>query len=246
MDQPAGHDAGRGRGGDVPATLRADARRNRRSIVEAAAQVFAEQGIAAPLADVAQCAGVGIATLYRRFPDRDSLISAVFEGKMAHHADLVDAALAHEDAWDGFCGYVRAVCTMQQEDHGFMNVLTMRYPPGQAAALEAHRTRALRGFTTLVRHAKAGGRLRADFSDRDMPLLLMAHAGVVEATGNAVPELAERLVAYMLDAFAAVPADRPELPKAPGASRLHAALTQPGDCGGNPAGLQLHPVEKPG
>jgi AcrR family transcriptional regulator len=246
MEQPGRHDAGARHSGDAPVGLRADARRNHRRIVAAAAQVFAEHGIGAPLTDVAQLADVGIATLYRRFPNRESLINAVFVGKMTDHAELVETALALEDPWDGFCWYIRAVCRMQQEDHGFMNVLTTRFEPGRAAGLEAQRTRAFRGFTTLVRHAKHGGKLRTDFSDRDMPLLLMAHAGVVEATGNDIPELAERLVAYLLDAFAANPAVRQELPKPPGARRLHAALSQPGSCGGKPAGRQVHPLEKPG
>src|SRR6478735_3090144 len=56
--------------------LRADAERNRERIVSAAARLFAEQGLSVPLEDVARAAGVGVATLYRRFPTRTDLAIA--------------------------------------------------------------------------------------------------------------------------------------------------------------------------
>ena len=64
-------------------TLRADAARNRASIVEAARDVFAEQGLEAPLDEIAKRAGTGNATLYRRFPNRGDLVAAVFADRMA-------------------------------------------------------------------------------------------------------------------------------------------------------------------
>ncbi|MGO4385634.1 TetR/AcrR family transcriptional regulator [Specibacter sp. RAF43] len=215
--------------GSAP-SLRSDAARNRASIVAAAAAVFAEQGIEAPLTDVARRAGVGIATLYRRFPDRDRLIDAVFAGKMGDYAGVADDALAMADPWTGFCWYVHTVCAMQSADHGFMNVLSTRFPSENAAALEAQRVRAFRGFNRLVALAKKTGRLRADFSDRDLPMLLMAHAGIVEATGNTVPELSARFVAYMIEAFSAGPDLRAALPNPPRASALQAAMARSGNC----------------
>ena len=59
--------------------LRADAERNRAKILDAAAQVFAEQGLDASLDEVAAAAGVGVGTVYRRFPDKDALIGALFD-----------------------------------------------------------------------------------------------------------------------------------------------------------------------
>jgi AcrR family transcriptional regulator len=58
--------------------LRADARDNRRRLLDAARDVFIEQGPGAPLDEIARRAGTGIATLYRRFPDRQALIRGVF------------------------------------------------------------------------------------------------------------------------------------------------------------------------
>jgi AcrR family transcriptional regulator len=74
--------------------LRADARRNREQLLAAARDVFVEQGPAAPLDEIARRAGVGIATLYRRFPDRESLMRAVLLdvlGRVGHQARLAQA-----------------------------------------------------------------------------------------------------------------------------------------------------------
>lgn len=62
---------------DATPRLRADARRNRDRIIAAARTVFTERGTEVPMEEIARAAGVGTGTLYRRFPDRDSLISAV-------------------------------------------------------------------------------------------------------------------------------------------------------------------------
>ena len=58
--------------------LRADAERNRRRMLEAAAEVFATRGLAATLDDVAHHAGLGVGTVYRRFADKDALVEALF------------------------------------------------------------------------------------------------------------------------------------------------------------------------
>ena len=99
-------------------TLRADAARNRQAIVEAARAVFAEQGLDAPLDEIAKRAGTGNATLYRRFPQRADLVAAVFADRMAEHVAAVEAGLADDDPWRGFASYIEAVGAMQARDHG--------------------------------------------------------------------------------------------------------------------------------
>jgi AcrR family transcriptional regulator len=200
--------------------LRADAARNRARIVAAAREVFAERGLSAPMDEVARRAGVGVATLYRRFPTRAALIAGVFETKMAAYADSVEQALAEPDAWAGFCGHVERVCAMQAEDRGFTDVLTMTFPTDKR--FEAARARAYDCFVELIDRAKAAGRLRADFVPEDMVMLLMANAGVINATGDAAPETWRRLVAYLIQAFAAGSAK--PLPDPPTPRRIYRAL----------------------
>lgn len=182
--------------------------------------MFAEQGLEAPMAEVARRAGVGAATLFRRFPTRDHLIAAAFAAKMAAYAQATDEALADPDPWNGFCRYVEKVCAMQAGDRGFTHVLTMTFPA--VKIFEAERDRAAAGFAELIGNAKAAGRLRPDFAHQDLVMVLMANAGVVSATAGAAPDTWRRLVAYLLQAFAA-PAREP-LPDPPAPGQLYRAL----------------------
>src|SRR5215213_9524025 len=167
-------------------SLRADAERNRRRIVEAAQAVFADAGLAVPLEVIAQRAGVGIATLYRRFPTREDLVAASFAPKMAEYLAAIEEALRAADAWDGLCGFVARACAMQAADRGLSDVLALTFPT--AKALEAQRALAYRGLAELVGRAQTQGTLRPDFTLEDVVLLLMANAGVVQATREAAPE----------------------------------------------------------
>jgi AcrR family transcriptional regulator len=208
------------RAAPAPQALRADAERNRARILLAARDVFAEQGLDAPVTEVARRADVGIATLLRRFPTREDLITATFADKMTAYAKAIEVALTDPDPWQGFCTYIEEVCAMQAADRGFCNVLTLTFPA--AKSFEAERTRAYRGFTELIRRAKSAGKLRPDFSAEDLPLLLMANAGVISATGDAAPAAWRRLVGYFLQAAAAQTA--PPLPAAPTPRQMYRAL----------------------
>jgi AcrR family transcriptional regulator len=195
-------------------TLRVDAQRNRELILAAAREVFAERGLDASLNEVARRAGVGVATLFRRFPTRDELIAATFADRMNEYATLIEKALADPDPWHGFCDYVRGICAMQVGDRGFTDLLTQSFP--SAKALETQRDQTFHRFTELVNRAKEAGTLRADFVAEDLPMLLMANAGVVAATADAAPQTSPRLVAYLLQAFdarAAEPLPAPPTPR---------------------------------
>jgi AcrR family transcriptional regulator len=211
---PSAHD------GDCKQALRTDAERNRSRVLAAAHEVFADQGLEAPMTEVARRAGVGIATLYRRFPTREDLITAAFADKMTAYANAIDTALADPDPWHGFCVYIERVCAMQAADRGFTHVLTLTFPA--AKAFEAERDRAYYGFIELITRAKDAGRLRPDFSPEDLILVLMANAGVISATGDAAPNTWRRLVAYLTQAFAAEAAQ--PLPDPPTPRQMYRAL----------------------
>ena len=202
------------------APLRCDAQRNRAALVAAAHEVFAEQGLGAPMAEVARRAGVGIATLFRRFPARDDLITATFAATMSDYTRAIDVAAADPDPWLGFCGYVQKVCAMQAYDRGFTDVLTRIFP--NDPCFEAERDRAFRAFAQLVARAKAVGRLRPDFAAEDLVMMLMANAGVINATGSAAAATSPRLVAYLLQACAAEVAQ--PLPPPPTPRAMYTAL----------------------
>lgn len=204
-------------GGDE---LRTDAARNRGRILEAARALFAEQGLSVPIEQIAARADVGIATLYRRFPTREDLIIASFEEKMRGYLDAVESALANPDPWSGFSVWVHRICAMQASDHGLRAVLTMSFPI--APHFEADRKRAYNAASELIRRAKATGELRDDFTIEDIPLLLMANAGVLQATAGIAPNAWKRFTALMLESFRAECAGT--LPKAPSPHQMKKAM----------------------
>ncbi|MGP4011444.1 TetR/AcrR family transcriptional regulator [Streptomyces sp. 4N124] len=211
---------------DGPAAqpLRSDAERNRERITVAARKVFARDGLGASMASVAREAGVGIATMFRRFPTKEELVDAVFIDRMDAYADAVAVALEDPDPWHGFVGYIEAACAMQAADSGFADVLTTTFPT--AKALERRRNEAYEGMVELISRAKATGRLREDFDSSDLVLLHMANAGVVNATGDAAPDAWRRVVALLVQSFEA-PARAP-LPASPGHDALYRAMLRAG------------------
>lgn len=199
---------------DATPGLRLDAERNRQAILCAAAAVFSRRGTSAPLDEVAREAGVGIATLYRRFPDRDDLIAAVFEEKMSIYADMSEAAAerARTEPWEAFSAYVRFILAEQASDPGFSDVLLAPLS-GSAAFAEQHR-RALTATTALIARVVAAGVVRPDFDHSDLYLLTLANAGLARTSRRSREAASHRLGEYMLDAFrAAGSAPLPAPPK---------------------------------
>lgn len=202
--------------------LRADAALNRRKLVAAARELFAEEGLDVSMRQIALRAGVGEPTLRRRFASKEELISEVFSDKVALYADEAERALDAADAWEGFAGFVRRIARMQLADRGFTQVLTMTFPASMAT--ETQRRRAYQAITTLIDRARDQGVLRPDFSPEDIVLVLMAHAGVVAAAGDLASTFSHRLLEYLLEAFAAPGIRR--LPPAPSPAETYRALLQ--------------------
>ncbi|MBJ7472593.1 MAG: TetR/AcrR family transcriptional regulator [Solirubrobacteraceae bacterium] len=111
--------------------LRADARRNRDALLAAARDVFASEGLDAPLDAIAKEAGVGRATLYRRFPTRDTLIAAIFEDDF----DALEAAASGaEDPSRALFAILDTAFEMQRHNLGFTELFTRR-PPAEDVLL---------------------------------------------------------------------------------------------------------------
>ena len=230
------HAAAAGAAPAIPARcLRADAIRNREAVVSAAQEVFAEAGLDAPLEEIARRAGVGIGTLYRRFPSREQLISAALIGKITAYADAAEQALAEPDPWAGFTGLVRRICAMQAGDRGLADLLLITLAPSEQ--LEAIRARANRNVIALIDRAKAAHRLRADMVGEDLLLMLIGNNAVAAAAGGDAPRALPRFVALMLDAFAPHPgASLPRPPTTAQMRRVMVRLAAAHGCGRPAAG----------
>lgn len=195
---------------DTPtrAGLRADAARNRDAIVAAARVLFAEQGLGAPLDEIARRAGVGNATLYRRFPTREELVEAALLAPMADYLAAAEEGLADPDPWAGFRDYLLRLFQLQARDRGLADLLVTTVETSDGR-LEELRGRSFGLTKQLITRAQEAGELRADFRHQDLPLLLMANAGLAQRTAAAAPDSWRRVAAFVLDglrATAATPA----------------------------------------
>jgi AcrR family transcriptional regulator len=208
-------------------SLRSDAARNRDAIVAVARDVFAEHGLEAPLEAIAARAGVGIATLYRRFPTREKLVAAALVQKVAEYTDAARQALAAPDPWGGFAGFVERICELQAGDRGLSDLLSMTLSADEQVEELRHTANEL--LITVIDRAKAAGTLREDFVGEDLVLLLIATAAVMHVTRADAPEAWRRFVALALDSFSgrAAPA-RPgsRLPDPPSTAQLTQAMAR--------------------
>jgi AcrR family transcriptional regulator len=144
---------------------RADASRNHERILIAARAVFAEDGSEASLDEVARRAGVGNATLYRHFGDREDLIRQVATHVTAQVADDAESALAEED--DPFQALRR--CVEAAASHGVGAVLqVVRGRFAKDEAFFAVRDRGVTAFEEIMRRARESGQLRPDVTFDDV------------------------------------------------------------------------------
>ena len=203
--------------------LRADAERNRARILAAAARVFAERGLDVSLDEIAHAAGVGVGTVYRRFPDKDALIDALFEDRIAEVEQAARAALAIEDPWEAFQTFMRSVCRLQAEDRGLKEALLGRDRGRER--LDHARNRIAPIATQLLSRAQASGAVRADLSQFDIPLMHFAVGFVAEKTRDVAPDYWERLLTIMLDGLAAQREGTLPMPSEPlGVEHFQAAM----------------------
>lgn len=203
--------------------LRRDAERNRDRIVEAARAAFAADGVDVSVEEIARRAGVGMGTLYRRFPTKDELIDAILEDAVAEVCRTAESALEDEDAWAGFTAFLERVFELHVRNRGLKDVIAS----GQhdRRRLESARARMRPLYTELIARAQAQGSLRPDFTPEDIPMLFWTGGRVAELTATVAPELWRRYLGLVLDglrAEAATPLARPPLTRAQ-LARVHGA-----------------------
>ena len=185
--------------------LRKDAERNRRRILDAAREVFAEHGLDAGLDHIARHAGLGVGTVYRRFPDKDKLIDALFEERIGSIAALAEEAAAHEDPWAGLAFFFDRSLTEQAADRGLKQILLSG--ARGCAQVSAGRERIAPPLHALVERAHAAGVLRDDVTAQDIPMISLMLGSLMDASRDVAPELWRRYLELLLDAL------RPEGPE---------------------------------
>ncbi len=181
-------------------TLRRDARENRNRILAAARAAFAAEGVDVPVEAIAERAGVGMGTLYRRFPTKHDLVQAVIEESLDAFVVAAEEGLAEDDPWTGFTGFVERVLELHVENRALREVLAGT-EHGHARDAVRRRVRPL--VRRLIERAHADGSLRPDFAPEDMPLVFMTAGRVLEAGRGVAPDLWRRYLGLLLDGLRA-------------------------------------------
>lgn len=179
-----------------PASLRADARRNYERLVAEARVSFAAHGTDASLEDVARRAGVGIGTLYRHFPNRQSLMGAVFEDAVSDLLARSRELLHAPQPCTALVTWLREMVTHASEYRGLARAL-MAVPHDDTSALARCSGPIREAGGALLTRAQEAGAVRPDVEIGD--LLQLTHAIALAAEGNpGDPELPGRLLTLTL------------------------------------------------
>lgn len=180
-----------------PKELRADAQRNLARVLDAARAVLAEQGVDAPVSAIAERAGVGVGTVFRRFPTKDELLAALFAQRGRTLVEAADEALRRSDAGGAFRDFVEAAAGMQLADRGFCDSVGSHLF-ARAELRELFETVRLR-TRALVKRAQAAGELRLDVTAEDVLVLVHGVAHTGQMLEEAAPGAWRRYLGLALD-----------------------------------------------
>ena len=190
----------------VERVLRADARRNREAVIVAAKKLFADQGLDAQMPDVAKAAKVGVGTVYRHFPTKEDLISALAAERFERLAEKAQEGIDDEDPWEGLCNFIRFSAQIQADDRGLCEVMGSRPEVMNESALAV-------GLDDLcdklVKRAQRSGDLRKDLEWEDIPMIACGLGRITPAEHGPGVGRWPRLVEIVIDGL-----------RSPGSSKL--------------------------
>jgi AcrR family transcriptional regulator len=178
--------------------LRRDAERNRQRIIETARTVFAERGLNVSLDEIAREAGVGVGTVYRRFPDKEVLIDALFEDRFGEILQAAHDSLATRDPWLAVENFLTRSLELQVADRGLKELMLSGTSDGHAR-LERGRSQIQPLVEEVLARAQEAGVVRADLEATDLFLLQHAISEAADFTRESAPEVWRRLLVISLD-----------------------------------------------
>jgi AcrR family transcriptional regulator len=189
--------------------LRRDAERNRRRILRAAREMFAERGLEVTLDDIGRHAGVGVGTVYRRFASKSALIQELFIEELDNLVASAELALERDDPWEGFAGFLIGALETMALDRGLRELLFAEvHGPGSDALAHA-REKLMPAVTALIHRAQDAGLVRSDLEATDFPLIQYMISSVVRYTQPANTQAWKRYLTITLDGLRARPDSTP-------------------------------------
>jgi AcrR family transcriptional regulator len=179
--------------------IRADAARNRASLLAAAEDEFAERGPSASVADIAHRAGVAKGTVFRHFPTKEDLIAAIVCEHIAVLADAARRLTRSPDAGAALFEFLTiAADQRQRHDLTFLQSASDGDPRVTEVRDALHRH-----LETLVDRARTSGAIRADITEADVFLMMCAPIHIVENLAAPPPLLWQRYLAIIFDGLRA-------------------------------------------
>jgi AcrR family transcriptional regulator len=187
----------------APRPLRADARRNREKILAAAAAAFGQSGLDTQVEDIARRAGVGVGTVYRHFPTKDALVTALAEAHFERLADIIETALAEggDDAWEVFAGAIWRAAEPAAADVAWCEIIAGH--PSAVAGTVPGQQRLGAATAALVARAQAAGLMRADATVLDVRAIMCSLGHVATAQRAGAPVDWRRFLELALDGLRA-------------------------------------------
>jgi AcrR family transcriptional regulator len=192
--------------------IRRDAERNRQRLLVAATEVFAEQGLAATLHDVAARAGLSAPTAYRNWANKQELIDELFEQRLHEVAVMAERALKDPDPWNGLTEFLEHSLRLQLEDRGLSELL--HNPEMGLERLDRSRDRLAPMINAIADRAKQAGSLRPDAEGTDLVWIQVALTALMDRTRRQAPNLYRRYLTMLLDSLRAHPRPVSALPVA--------------------------------
>lgn len=181
--------------------LRRDAERNRHLIADAARELFAERGLDVSMDEIARHAGVGVGTVYRRFPEKELLIDALFDDRLETIVGIAAESLEREDPWEALTLFMERYVSVQAEDRGLRQLLFSSLHAEERVARARGRIKPI--TDELLRRAHAAGGLRRDVTGTDIALLQFMLGAVVDYTRDIDPDAWRRFLGIVLDGLQA-------------------------------------------
>ena len=186
--------------GQLLRPLRADARRNRAKVLEAAEEVFASEGLAVPIDEVARRAGVGVGTVYRHFPTKEALFEAIVVARLEALVERAEELCTSDDPGAAMFTFIAELVDLAVKKKDLTDELA-RAGVQSEELVAGVKERLEDGFEVLLKRAQAAGAVRLDINRTDVTALVMGTCMAVNQHGCSGST--KRLVSVLCDGFRA-------------------------------------------
>ena len=208
-----------------PKTLRADAERNRRRLLDAAFEMFSDRGLDVGVGEIAARAGVGRGTLFRNFASKEDLIAAIVSERMREATATGRELLGADDPGDALFAFLGEIVEGQQTNRALFEAIedTLLQNDEIAASYDE-----LVGvMSELVDRAQRAGAIRSDVGALDLIVMTKGICEAATALQHVNPDMAERQLGLVRAALTADPVAQPLRGRAPTIEDMRSAFHKP-------------------